>query len=88
MMDDLLDTLNLSWLDIGLDETKYSGETVGYVITSELERFPEKNEKLVFALDPGEKSESDQYQRKELHIEIAKRDDNTIHEVIVKVVVS
>lgn len=88
MMDDLLDTLNLSWLDIGLDETKYSGETVGYVITSELERFPEKNEKLVFALDSEDRDESDQYQRKELHIEIAKRDDNTIHEVIVKVVVS
>ena len=48
LIDDLLDTLHITWLDIWLEETEYSWETVGYVITSELERFPEKNEKLIF----------------------------------------
>ena len=89
LIDDLLDTLNLSWHDIGLEETDYSGETVGYVITSELERFPEKNEKLIFEAEQTDKKHhTDEYQHKALHIEIAKRDDNTIQEIIAKVIIT
>jgi CBS domain containing-hemolysin-like protein len=89
LIDDLLDTLNLSWHDIGLEETDYSGETVGYVITSELERFPEKNEKLIFEAEQTDKKHhTDEYQRKSLHIEIAKRDDNTIQEIIARVIIT
>ena len=87
LIDDLLDTLNLTRHDVGLEEHDYSGETVGYVITSELERFPEKNEKLIFESDiQNKKHQSDDYVHKSLHIEIAKRDDNTIQEVIAKVI--
>lgn len=72
-----------------MEENDYSGETVGYVITSELERFPEKNEKLIFETEQTNKRhQSDDYEHKALHIQIAKRDDNTIQEVIAKVVVN
>ncbi len=85
LIDDLLEHINLTWNDIGLEEQAYSGETVSYVITSELERFPEKNEKLIFQspiIDPQKLDDNHVW----LHIQTAKRDDNTIHEVIVTVV--
>jgi CBS domain containing-hemolysin-like protein len=85
VIDDLLDHVSVSWQDSGLDENEYSWETVAYVITSELERFPEKNEKLIFKAEYNKTKDSDEYQHKALHIQIAKRDDNTINEIIVKV---
>ena len=85
VIDDLLDHVSVSWQDSGLDENEYSWETVAYVITSELERFPEKNEKLIFEAEYNKTKDSDEYQHKALHIQIAKRDDNTINEIIAKV---
>jgi putative hemolysin len=85
VIDDLLDHVSVSWQDSGLDENEYSWETVAYVITSELERFPEKNEKIIFEAEYNKTKDSDEYQHKALHIQIAKRDDNTINEIIVKV---
>lgn len=87
-MDDLFEHINITWQDTGLDEQAYSGETVSYVITSELERFPEKNEKLVFAAEYTKNNDSDTEVRKALHIHIAQRDDNTINEIIVKVIIA
>jgi putative hemolysin len=84
IIDDLLDHMNLSWQDSGLDENEYSWETVAYVITSELERFPEKNEKLVFGIEYDAKNHTDGYQHKSLHLQITKRDDNTINEITAK----
>ncbi len=84
VIDDLLDHINISWQDSGLDENEYSGETVAYVITSELERFPEKNEKLVFESEYDTKNHTDGYQHKSLHLQITKRDDNTINEITAK----
>lgn len=84
VIDDLLDHMNVSWQDSGLDENEYSGETVAYVITSELERFPEKNEKLVFESEYDAKNHTDGYQHKSLHLQITKRDDNTINEITAK----
>jgi len=88
VIDNLLEYINLSWQDSGLDEQQYSGETVAYVITSELERFPEKNEKIVFESDYKQNKDSDEYQHKGLHIQVSKRDDNTINEIIAKVKIS
>lgn len=76
--------MNLSWQDSGLDKNEYSGETVAYVITSELERFPEKNEQIVFESEYNKDSDSDGYQHKSLHIQITKRNDNTINEITTK----
>ena len=84
VIDDLLDHMNISWQDSGLDKNEYSGETVAYVITSELERFPEKNEKIVFESPYDKNTDTDGYQHKSLHIQITKRDDNTINEITAK----
>lgn len=84
VIDDLLDHMNISWQDSGLDKNEYSGETVAYVITSELERFPEKNEKIVFESPYDKNTDTDDYQHKSLHIQITKRDDNTINEITAK----
>lgn len=81
VIDDLLDQMNVSWQDSWLDENEYSWETVAYVITSELERFPEKNEKLIFSTEYDKKNHTDWYQHKAIHIQISKRDDNTINEI-------
>lgn len=89
VFDDLLDHIGLSWQDTGLDENDYSGETVAYVITSELERFPEKNEQLIFEVEHMEHHGSlDTYQQRSLRIQVSKRDDNMIQEVIAQVIVS
>ncbi len=47
-MDDILDEFELSFDDIWLDEKEFWSETVSYILTHELERFPEKNEKVSF----------------------------------------
>ena len=86
VVDDVLEALDISWHEVGLEEHDYAGETIGYMITSELERFPEKNEKLVFTNPVRQTDDAEQQYHKELHIEIAKRDDNTIHEIIAKLV--
>lgn len=88
VIDDLLEHMHITRWDIGLEEQEYSGETVSYVITSELERFPEKNEKLIFQWEDDKTKSSDEEQRKALHIQISKRDDNTINEIIAKVKIS
>ena len=84
VIDDLLDHMNISWQDSGLDKNEYSWETVAYVITSELERFPEKNEKIIFESQYNDTTYTDGYQHKSLHIQITKRDDNTINEITAK----
>lgn len=81
VIDDLIERMNLTWHDIGLDEQSYSWETISYVITSELERFPEKNEEILFKAQDDEKSLSEQGQHHGLSIKITKRDDNTINEI-------
>ena len=50
----------------------------------------EFDEKLIFEAERFEwhkNNQSDDYIHKALHIEIAKRDDNTIHEIIARVVI-
>ncbi|MDP2091099.1 MAG: hemolysin family protein [Candidatus Gracilibacteria bacterium] len=48
MMQDLLDKFGLGLKDIGLDEKEFDGETISYIITHELERYPEKGETITF----------------------------------------
>ena len=43
----------------------------------------EKNEKIVFEA-PYDNTDTDGYQHKSLHIQITKRDDNTINEITAK----
>jgi len=45
-MDDILEEFELEFSDIGFDEKEFGSETVSYILTHELERFPEKNETI------------------------------------------
>lgn len=49
-LDSILDEFNVSFCDIWLDEKEFWSETVSYIITHELERFPEKWEKICFTI--------------------------------------
>ncbi|USN59253.1 MAG: CBS domain-containing protein [Candidatus Peribacteria bacterium] len=57
LIEDILDEMELELEDIGLDEKEFDGETVSYIITHELERFPEAGEVVVFAMKEGGKIE-------------------------------
>jgi len=56
-MDDILEEFELEFSDIGFDEKEFGSETVSYILTHELERFPEKNETICFnVLDDKEEA--------------------------------
>lgn len=40
LLDDIVDEFELEMSDIGFDEKEFGSETVSYMITHELERFP------------------------------------------------
>ena len=67
---------------IGMSEQEYSGETISYIITSELERFPEENEELLF-YDKTKEQNNDNLTTV-LSITVTKRDENSIKEVHVR----
>jgi len=48
LMEDILDKFELDLKDIGLNEQEFDGETVSYIITHELERFPSSGEVMTF----------------------------------------
>ena len=48
LLDDIVDEFELELLDLGLDEKEFGSETVSYMITHKLERFPELNEEICF----------------------------------------
>lgn len=50
LMDDIVDEFWLELADIGLDEKEFGSETVSYMITHELERFPTEGEEICFAV--------------------------------------
>jgi CBS domain containing-hemolysin-like protein len=50
LMEDVLERLDLSLKDIWLDEKEFSGNTLSYIITHELEWFPSSWEVLSFKL--------------------------------------
>ena len=51
LIDDILEEFHLKIEDFTEDLTEFSGETVGYMITHQLERFPENEEIITFAFD-------------------------------------
>ena len=66
----------------GISEQQYSGETISYIITSELERFPEENEELLFYNKT--KDQDDEDFSAVLSFTVTKRDENSIKEVHVR----
>lgn len=56
LLHDILDEFSLDFPDIWMDEKEFGSETVSYMITHRLERFPEKWEEVCFEIygDEGE----------------------------------
>ena len=48
LLDDIVDEFELEMADIGFDEKEFWSETVSYMITHELERFPKTGEEICF----------------------------------------
>lgn len=50
LIDEALDVFHMTFEEIGLDEKEFSGETLSYIITHELERFAEAGEEICFSV--------------------------------------
>lgn len=53
LLHDILDEFGLEFPDIGMDEKEFGSETISYIITHKLERFPVKHEEICFELETG-----------------------------------
>jgi len=50
LLHDIVDEFDLELPDLGMEDKEFWSETVSYMITHRLERFPEKNEEICFEL--------------------------------------
>lgn len=50
LLNDIVDEFNLELADLWMDEKEFWSETVSYMITHKLERFPEKDEEICFPI--------------------------------------
>ena len=80
LLDEIVEEYGLELPDIGLDEKEFGSETVSYMITHRLERFPEKWESICFDIynDKEEKT------WKQLCFKVLEIDDSTIGQVEVR----
>ncbi len=51
---DVLEEFDLEFSDIGLEEKEFGGDSLAYMITHKLERFPKKGEKVYFDIVNGD----------------------------------
>ncbi len=72
LIEDVLEKFNLGLSDIGLDEKEFDGETLSYVITHVLERFPNTGEIITFDIKDEEGKVKKVLSLKILDIENAK----------------
>ena len=80
LLDDIVDEFELELSHIGIDEKEFGSETVSYMITHKLERFPKKWEEICFFIydDEGIKT------REKLCFTILEIEDSAIGTVEVK----
>ncbi|MCH2188232.1 hemolysin family protein [Candidatus Gracilibacteria bacterium] len=55
LIEDVLEEYGLELQDIGLSQDEFNGETVSYLITHELERFPKNGETILFHIGESDK---------------------------------
>ncbi|MCP4523438.1 MAG: HlyC/CorC family transporter [Candidatus Gracilibacteria bacterium] len=72
LIDDILDQFQLKLSDFTEELTEFSGETVGYMITHKLERFPENEELVSFSIKNHSEENTQTIQYKILRIQNAK----------------
>ncbi len=80
LMEEVLDTFELEFKDIGVDEKEFWGETLSYVITHILERFPEQWEVIEYEVNFDHKDTNN----KILSLKVLSIDDTRIGDVEVK----
>ena len=80
LLDEIVDEFWLCLEDIGLDEKEFGSETVSYMITHRLERFPEKWEEIDFTILDEDQKET----WNSLCFKVLEIDDSTIGQVSVK----
>lgn len=70
VIDDILEEFNLTFESIGLHEKEFSWETVSYLITHKLERFPKPDETISFCIncDNEEKNKICQWKTLEFRV--------------------
>ena len=68
-IEEALTLFNLEFWDFGWNEDKYDGETLGYVLTDILERFPKKQEVIKLNILSGEDEKKDFLKFKVLEIQ-------------------
>lgn len=54
LLNDIVDEFELELEDLGMDEKEFGSETVSYMITHKLERFPNKDEEVCFPIFDSE----------------------------------
>lgn len=80
LLDDIVDEFNLELADLWMDEKEFWSETVSYMITHKLERFPEKDEEICFLIYDEEGNETDQ----QLCFKVLEIEDTAIWKIEVK----
>lgn len=76
-MEDLLEEFDLNYEEIGLNEDSFDGETVSYILTDTLERFPNQGEVVAFPI----KIEDHKYYWKKLTFQILEMTEGKIGRV-------
>lgn len=77
MLHDIIDEFDLEFPDLWMDEKEFGTETVSYMITHKLERFPEKDEEVCFEIVDEESTQIGQG----LCFKILEIDDSVIGKV-------
>lgn len=80
LLNDIVDEFKLELSDLGLDEKEFWSETVSYMITHKLERFPENKEIINFDIY----DEDNNITNKKLSFKVMEIDDSTIGKVEVR----
>lgn len=78
LLHDIVDEFSLEIEDLGLNEKEFGSETVSYIITHELERFPEKGEEICFPITAKTPKEEEKYV---LCFTVLEIEDNTIWKI-------
>lgn len=80
LLHDIVDEFDLELYHLGMDDKEFGSETVSYMITHKLERFPKKGEEICFPLfDEDEKKT-----RQKLCFTVLEIEDSTIWKVEVR----
>lgn len=84
LLEDVLETLWLEYKDIWLDENQYSWETISYMITHQLERFPEKAEVISFDINMTHHEHEEDSKYKKIDFIVTDINEHVIWKIEVK----